>query len=213
MKNKRIKIYAQSDPDIALRIFPGHFATPQSHITHYMDMTTMKARVSEAMRIAKALSKNYEVSTPVDTIVCMDGLQVVGAFLADELTKSGVLSMNAHKTIYVIAPEFNSVGQMIFRDNLQPMIKQKNILLLNGSITTGETLHREVESVLYYGGIIQGVAAVFSAVTKVAGLEVRSIFQQKDLPEYGSYKSSECPMCKRKEKLDAIVNGYGYSEI
>ncbi|HIY20174.1 MAG TPA: phosphoribosyltransferase [Candidatus Blautia avistercoris] len=213
MEKRMFKVYAECDDKIVLKVIPGHFATPQSHITHYIDMTTMKARASEASRIARALSRNYETSTPVDTIVCMDGLQVVGAYLAEELTKVGVLNMNAHQTIYVIEPEFNSIGQMIFRDNMQPMIKGKNVLLLNGSITTGETLSRAIESVLYYGGIIQGVAAVFSAVNKVAGMEIRSVFTQRDVPNYGTYKNSECPLCKRGEKIDAIVNSYGYSKL
>ena len=85
----------------------------------------MKSRCAEAQRIASALAANYEASIPVDTIVCMDGLEVIGAYLAEELTKAGVLSMNAHQTIYVITPEFNSTGQMIFRDNYEPMINGK----------------------------------------------------------------------------------------
>ena len=106
--------------------------------------------------------------------------------LAEELTKAGVLSMNAHQTIYITSPEYNSVGQMIFRDNVQPMINEKNVLILNGAVTTGETLARAVESVLYYGGQIRGIAAIFSAVTSVARLPVYSIFQQRDIPDYGS---------------------------
>ena len=106
--------------------------------------------------------------------------------LAEELTKAGVLSMNAHQTIYITSPEYNSVGQMIFRDNVQPMINGKNVLILNGAVTTGETLARAVESVLYYGGQIRGIAAIFSAVTSVARLPVYSIFQQRDIPDYGN---------------------------
>ena len=173
----------------------------------------MKSRSSEARRIAQALAANYEASIPVDTIVCMDGLEVVGAYLAEELTKAGVLSMNAHQTIYITSPEYNSVGQMIFRDNIQPMIYGKNVLILNGAITTGATLSRAVESILYYGGKIRGVAAIFSAVNSIAQLPVHSIFQQRDIPDYGSYKFHDCPLCKNKQKIDAIVNGWGYSKL
>lgn len=208
-----IKIYARSDNRIQLKLIPGHFATSQSHITHYLDLTTMTTRCSEAQRIAHDLASNYGSSTLIDTIVCMDGLEVIGAYLADELTRAGVMSMNAHQTMYIIKPEFNSVGQMIFRDNYEPMIKDRNVLLLNGSITTGETLSRAVESVLYYGGRICGAAAIFSAVDKIAGLPVYSIFQSKDLPGYHSYRSDNCPMCKNKQKVDAIVSGYGYSVL
>lgn len=213
MESRMFKIYARYDDKIQLKLYPGHFATPQSHITHYLDMTTMKSRCSEAQRIAKALAVNYETSIPIDTIVCMDGLEVVGAFLAEALSSAGVLSMNAHQTIYITSPEYNSVGQMIFRDNFQTMIHGKNILILNGSITTGGTLSRAVESILYYGGKIRGIAAIFSAVNKIADMPIHSIFTQKDIPNYETYSSHDCPMCKAHQKIDAIVNSYGYSKL
>ena len=105
MEERMFKVYASGDEKIQLKVIPGHFATPQSHISHYLEMTTMKTRCAEASRIAKYLSTKYETSTPVDSIICLDGLEVVGAFLAEELAKAGVLSMNAHKTIYIVTPE------------------------------------------------------------------------------------------------------------
>ena len=213
MESKMVKIKARYDNRIELKVYPGHFATPQSHITHYMDLTTMRTRSAEARRIAEALADNYQVSTPVDTIVCMDGLEVIGAYLAEELTKAGIHSMNAHQTIYIVSPEYNNAGQMIFRDNIQPMIKGKNILVLNSSVTTGETLSRTIESVLYYGGVIRGVAAIFSAATSVAGLPVHAIFNHQDIPNYATYLATNCPLCRNRQRLDALVNGFGYSKI
>ena len=213
MESKMFKIYARSDERIQLKVYPGHFVTSQSHITHYLDMTTMKSRSNEAKRIAQALAKNYEASTPIDTIVCLDGLQVVGAYLAEELTKAGVLSMNAHQTMYITSPEYDSIGQMIFRDSNKLMIEGKNILILNGSVTTGETLAKAVNTVLYYGGKITGIAAIFSAVTSVAKLPVHAIYEQRDIPDYGTFKAHSCPLCEKKQKIDAIVSGYGYSKV
>ena len=175
------KIYARGDSRIQLKVIPGHFVTSQSHITHYLDLTTMKSRTAEAQNIAHELAANYEVSTPVDTIICMDGLEVIGAYLSEELTKAGIFSLNAHQTIYVITPESSNSGQIIFRDNFQPMIKGKNVLILNGSITTGSTLSKAIESILYYGGTIRGIAAIFSRVDSVASLPVYSIFNTKDI--------------------------------
>ena len=97
------KIYARGDSRIQLKVIPGHFVTSQSHITHYLDLTTMKSRTAEAQNIAHELAANYEVSTPVDTIICMDGLEVIGAYLSEELTKAGIFSLNAHQTIYVLS--------------------------------------------------------------------------------------------------------------
>lgn len=213
LEARMFKVYARGDEKIQLKVIPGHFVTSQSHISHYLDMTTMKTRCAEASRIARLLSGRYETTTPVDTIICMDGLEVIGAFLAEELAKAGVLSMNAHKTIYIVTPEFNPNGQVIFRDNIQHMVRNRNVVILMGSITTGATLRQCMESVLYYGGVIQGVSAIFSAVTKAAGLDINAVFYKQDIPDYESHPADQCPMCRKHEKIDAIVNGYGYSKL
>lgn len=121
--------------------------------------------------------------------------------------------MNAHQTMYITSPEYDSIGQMIFRDNNKMMIEGKNVLILNGSVTTGETLSKAVNSVLYYGGKITGIAAIFSAVTSVAKLPVHAVFEQKDIPDYGTHQPHSCPLCAKKQKIDAIVSGYGYSRV
>ena len=40
-----------------LRVAKGHFATSHSHINYYIDVTTQKARLSEAKAVAKEISK------------------------------------------------------------------------------------------------------------------------------------------------------------
>jgi len=81
------KIEAKHHPDIKLRVIPGHFATANSHINYFIDMSLMKYRQSEANSIAKAISEKYVASTMVDTILCMDGCEVIGAYLANYLTQ------------------------------------------------------------------------------------------------------------------------------
>lgn len=66
-------------------MYQGHFATSHSHVTHYFDMTTIKSRLSEAYAVAEVLAQRYTMETVVDTIVCMEGMEIVGAFLAEEL--------------------------------------------------------------------------------------------------------------------------------
>ena len=116
MENRYIKLQAPGC-NVPLKVVPGHFATNHSHINYYIDMTTLKTRVSEAQEVARDLVGLYLYNTFVDTIVCLDGMDVVGAYLAEELTKAGVMSRNAHQTIYVVTPEYTSNSQMIFRDN------------------------------------------------------------------------------------------------
>ncbi len=213
MESKAVKVYSQFNNTLSMKVIPGHFATNHSHINYYIDMTTIKTRQSMALATAKSFVSDYVHNTVIDTIVCMDGTEVIGAYLAEELTAAGFMSMNQHNTMYIVSPELNSNGQMIFRDNLQPAIKNKHVLLLLATATTGRTVERSLECIEYYGGVVSGISAIFSAAENIANHPINSIFKTSDLPEYNTYSSSDCPFCKAGNKIDAIVNSYGYSVL
>ena len=201
MENRTMKILSQNG-SVPLKLIYGHFATNHSHINCYLDMTTLKTRQSEAELAAQALTQHYVASTIVDTILCLDGTQIIGAYLAKELNRAGFISINAHQTIYVI-----------FRDNLVPMIRDKHVLILTASVTTGISARKAMECVQYYGGSTAGIATIFSDITQVEGVPVQSIFTKEDVSGYATYSTQECPLCKHGAKLDALVNGYGYSKL
>lgn len=213
MESREVKFYAPMNNKIALKVIPGHFATSYSHINYYIDMTSIKTRQNEAAEVAKTLAQNFNNDVIIDTIVCMDGCEVIGGFLAWELSNAGILSMNDHKTIYIISPEYNSNGQMIFRENNQPAILGKHILLLVASVTTGSTVSKSLECIQYYGGRTQGIAAIFSVIDKIDGVRIDTIFKEKDIPGYKNYNITDCPFCKSGQKVEAIVNGYGYVKL
>lgn len=213
MEDRIVKISSISNKKLVLRVIPGHFATNNSHINQYIDLTITKSKQSEALEVAKNMAKNYIFTTVIDTIVCLDGCEVIGAYLAHELTSGGIMSMNARQTMYIINPVFNTNGQMMFRENNLSSVYNKHILLIAGSVTTGDTIKRTLDCIKYYGGIIEGISTVFSAVDQVDGIKVNSIFKPEDIPDYKSYSIDECPMCKDKQRLEAIVNSYGYTKI
>ena len=72
--------------NLFLRVAKGHFATSHSHINYYIDVTTQKSRLSEAKAVAKELVAAYQHNTIVDTVLCLDGTQVIGTCLANELS-------------------------------------------------------------------------------------------------------------------------------
>lgn len=199
--------------NVSIDVIPGHFVTSHSHINFYVDITRVKHEQIMAQEAAAMMAKDFATSTPVDTIVCMDGSEVIGGFLAEELAKPEILSMNRHKGIYVVPPEFNANGQMIFRDNLQRMVMGKQIVLLIASVTTGKTIKRSLECIQYYGGTVVGISAVFSAAEEVQGIPIHALFTPQDVPGYHTFSFRDCPECKSGLKVDALVNSYGYSEI
>lgn len=199
--------------NLFLRVAKGHFATSHSHINYYIDVTTQKARLSEARAVAQELVAAYRTTTIVDTVLCLDGTQVIGTCLANELTRDGFVNMNAHQTIYVITPEYTSGSQILFRDNILPMVRGKHVLVLAATITTGYTAQAAIEAVNYYGGMVAGVSAIYSTEEECEGYPVTSIFDPRDLPDYASYDSHVCPFCKAGQKIDALVNSHGYSTL
>ncbi|MBO5486758.1 MAG: orotate phosphoribosyltransferase, partial [Eubacterium sp.] len=74
--DREYKVPSKLNNKINLKVVPGHFVTTHSHINFYMDMTTLKVRHSEASLLARELAKEYQYSTPIDTIICMDGCEI-----------------------------------------------------------------------------------------------------------------------------------------
>ena len=207
------KIYSKQHENVFIKIIPGHFVTPNAHISHYIEMATMKSRASEAHETAKALAADYAAGSVVDTIICMDGTEVIGAYLAEELPKAGVVTNNLHKTIYVLSPEYDAYGQMIFRDNVKMMIENRHVLLLLASATTGKTLTSAAEAIRFFGGNLTGISAIFSGTDEAAGLPVYHLFSMEDVGTYEHYSAEKCRMCASGMGIDAICNGFGYTVV
>ena len=199
--------------NLFLRVAKGHFASGNAHSNYYIDVAAQKSRISEAKAVAEKLCSGYKYSTTiVDTVLCLDGTEVVGAFLADSLGKHDFININAHQTIYVVTPEYNN-SQILFRDNIVPMIAGKHVLVLAVSVASGSTVSAAIDAVKYYGGEIAGVASIFSTKAEVEGFAVNSVFNPSDLEGYFSVPAHECPLCAKGEKIDALINCHGFSKL
>ena len=200
--------------DLVLRASKGHFVSSHSHSNYYIDVAAQKSRLSEAKAVAKALCRNYIYNTRIiDTVLCIDGTEVIGTCLADELTKNEIMNINAHQTIYVVTPEMTGSSQLLFRDNIVPMIKDKHVLILAVSVATGNTANAAIDAVKYYGGEVVGMVSIFSTQTECGGYPVESVFNPNDLDGYFTVPAHECPLCKEKVKIDALINSYGFSKL
>ena len=199
--------------NLLLRVQRGHFATSHSHINYFIDVTMQKTRLSEAKAVAKELLSYYQTTTIIDTILCLDGMQVVGSCLAEQLTSNNFMNLNAHQTIYVVTPEYTAGSQMIFRDSIAQAITGKNVLILAASVVTGYTTKSAIEAITYYGGRVAGISSIFATVDKYLGYDVVSAFNPNDLPGYASYAPHECPMCRAGSRLEGLVNSFGFSKL
>lgn len=213
METRKVKFYSRESNLLAMHVIPGHFATSHSHINYYVDVTSLKTRAAEAKEAAKVLYSKMMKHSYLDTVVCMDGTEVIGAFLSQELENAGMMTTNRHETMYVISPEINNNNQMLFRDNNKGAITGKHVALLLATTTTGETIRRSLECIRYYGGIVECVASIFSTIKDVDGMAIEALFDIEDVPGYEAYPMHKCPFCKRGHAIEAMVNGFGYSKL
>ena len=202
-----------SKADIELKVMRGHFATGHSHINYYIDVTSLKFCLTEARRVALELAREYKAATMIDTILCLDGTEVIAACMASEMTKAGYMNINEHQDINVLTPERTVGSQLIFRENTAPMVVGKNVLVLMASVSTGYTAKSAIEAINYYGGTPVGIAAIFATVDSLGGLPVKRLFNPHDLPDYQSHDAVDCPWCRAGRGLDALVNSFGYSKL
>ena len=212
MAMEQIK-HPTSKADIVLKVSHGHFATGHSHINYYIDVTEQKFCLSEARKVAQELAREYKATTLIDTILCLDGTEVIASCMASEMTKPGYMNINQDHDIFVLTPEHSVGSQLIFRENTAPMIEGKNVLILMASVSTGYTAKSAIETVAYYGGKMVGIASIFATVDEVSGYPVTHLFDPRDLHGYASHEAVDCPLCKAGVKLDAIVNSFGYSKL
>jgi orotate phosphoribosyltransferase len=93
------------------------------------------------------------------------------------------------------------------------MIEGKHILILAASVNTGYTARAAIEAVKYYGGSVVGIASIFATVDSCMEYPVNSVFNPNDLDNYEMHPSHTCPMCRNGQKIDALVNSFGFSKI
>jgi orotate phosphoribosyltransferase len=213
METRLQSVQSGNYPSLQLEMLPGHFATRHSHVNYYLNMTEIKCRHTMAMDAGKAFAELLMSSTPVETIVCLDGTEIIAAYLAEALCRTDADSAMSGSSINIITPETNHNGQFIFRDNVQKNVWNKQILLLVASATTGATMSQAIQCVHYYHGRISAISAIFSAVDSIDGQTVHALFTKSDIPGYETYLPVDCPDCKAGGRIEALVNSYGYSKL
>ena len=213
MNTKAFSVSLEKNPVITIKVIPGHFTTSNAHSNNYLDVSHLMCNVSMARDVAQQLATPYLSSTLVDTIVCMERTEVIGAYLAVELQQHGISVINSGADMYVLKPQSNANGNFIFQDNMTEWISNKNIILLVASISSGRTVANAVDCIGYYGGRLAGISALFSTSHEDLKHEVHSLFTSDDIPGYKLFSTAECELCRAGIKLDAIISSEGYTKI
>ena len=92
MDERLVDLRSTKNPKARIKIMKGHFATSNSHINTYIDMSTVKVRHNNSREAAKVIAAEYMHTASVDTIVCLEETDVIGTFLAEQLADSNRMS-------------------------------------------------------------------------------------------------------------------------
>lgn len=207
-------ITSEKSDRVFIHVMKGHFISSNNHINYYIGTSDIKHNHNVSVDAAMILAEYYNTNgIDVDTVLCLYETQSLGAYLAHELSRPNMMQPNPDGFIYIVGSEYDAAGNLIFRDNLRRMIKDKNVVILISCITSGRTVERAMESVSYYGGNTVGISSAFSAKDEIGGVKVNTIFNTDDVADYVSYPAHDCPLCKEGLPVDAISNGYGYSKL
>ena len=104
MTEEFVNLRSRKNPKARIKLMGGHFATMNSHVNTYIDMSTVKTRHNNARETAATLAEEYKTGTMVETIVCLKNTEVIGAFMAEHLADTGRISMSAGNNISVVTP-------------------------------------------------------------------------------------------------------------
>ena len=102
---------------------------------------------------------------------------------------------------------------MVVRNNIKPMIKGRNVLVVLASAMSGHTISKAIGTILAYGGKVTGLSVIFANIQEVDGYPVHGVFTHEDLPNFKLSDPNDCEDCKAGIKLDAVVNSYGYEML
>ena len=77
MEDRAFSVSLTKNPSISMNVIPGHFTTSHFHTNYYLDLDNLKTNVSIARDVAVELALPYLTTKLVDTIVCMEGTEVI----------------------------------------------------------------------------------------------------------------------------------------
>ena len=208
MERKAFIVPHGKNPKISIRVIPGHFATSNAHTNHFLDVSYLKSGALAAREVARELALPYS-GTVVETVVCMENTEVIGAYLAEELMKNGMTAVDGGE-VYVVSPAASVNRKWIFQDNTADLISDRKVILLVASISSGRTAESALECLAYYGGDVAGISVLFLASPERLGKEVHALFRAEDILGYSLTGINGCAMCSSGRKLDAMINSEGY---
>ena len=171
------KIEHPYNKDVVLRYVAGHFVTPNSHVNYYMDLSDMKCRQREARATGEEIASLYSYNTQIDTILCLDNMEIVGAYVAKFIAKK-FSTRNTTIIVFLLMAAFLFLGYFM-RLNSTAVIAIMSVVQLGYGVVYSCTPALYADAAVYgewkTGRNATGVIMGLQTMTLKIGILARSV--------------------------------------
>ena len=198
--NEVIEILKKVDAIITNSHFVG---TSGKHMGTYVNKDNLNPHTNSVSKVGKLFAlkfKNKKIEAIIAPAVGGIPLSQWTAYHLSKLTKKDVLSFYTEKT------ENNN---QIFKRGYDVLVKDKRILVIEDTVTTGGSVKRAIETVKKSGGKVVAACVMINRDPKLINTKnMGAPFFSLAILKVPSYEAKNCPLCKAKIPINIKV-GHG----
>lgn len=176
----------------------GHFKLgPDRHTDTYVDNNALIPHTRDVSQLCWFLAEHFTKDQPEAVIAPASVGIVLSQWTADHLSE---LHGQQVLSLYTEKPTEDGV---VIIPGYQAVIPQKRILVVDGVLSTGETISKVVRAIRDLRGKVVGVGALCNRgkVTKKSAGNPQSLFALANV-KLNSWDAGKCPLCQQGISLD-----------
>ncbi|MDD2955337.1 MAG: hypothetical protein PHD67_03355 [Oscillospiraceae bacterium] len=179
-----------------LTVTREHAAEPGCHMNRRVGTAGLRHSGKLAREAARLLAAPYQAGALVELILCEQGCEVVGSFLACELSGGNALSLNRGCDIRVAAFRWEEERPVLLEP--EPLSGQSVLLLADRLFPPDKALCC-AQWAAAQEAALSGVCALFGTPGKVGWRRVHCLFSAVEVPGFHFWPEEECPLCRAEK--------------
>ncbi len=181
-----------------------HFVgTSGRHMPAYVNKDMLLPHTRQTAQIGKLFAEKYK-SKAIDFVVA----PAVAGIPFSQWTAYYLTRLKGRE-VRSIFTEKTADNDQIFKRGYDTMIKGKNVLVVEDTVTTGGSVQRVVASVRKAGGTVVAACVMINRDPKLVNSQTMDVpFSQLAVYEIPSWEPADCPLCKTGVPVNTTI-GHG----
>ena len=173
------------------------------HMAAYVNKDYLYPHTEETSQVGKLFAEKFK-NTPIDVVVG----PAVGGIILCQWTAYHLSKLKKKEVLAVFTEKLPDENQ-VFKRGYDMYVKNKNVLVVEDTTTTGGSVRRTVDSVKAAGGTVVAVCVMINRDPKIVDDKaVGAPFHSLAIYEFPSYESADCPLCKSGVPVNTKI-GHG----